>query len=243
MATITTILQLYKRPYSLTEQLKAIQAQSVKSNYLFIVHNEGGEVFDIPAQKNVSYFYAKPNQKFHFRYVVALLAKTDYVSMLDDDVLPQKNWYKNCLDTIKEFNCICVSNGRIVDRANNKQYGMGWGVPNDEPRRVDFGGHSLFFKKDVLKHMWRENILNFDNGEDIMLSANSFIYGNIKTYVPKHPILDRTLWGADPELAMKWGSDSVASWIVRKDVHTLERFKLINEYVKKGWSLLLEENK
>jgi GT2 family glycosyltransferase len=237
---IATIIQTFKRKDYLKEQIAAVKSQTVKSDEIIIVHNEGDVKIKFP--KVDRYFYANPNHFFHYRYSIALLLEADYISMLDDDTILQPNWYKNCLETIKQYNCICVSNGRIVDRKNRRQFGMGWGVPNEIPMKVDFGGHSLFFKKEVLKYMWQDEIMNYQNGEDIMLSANAQIYGGIQTYVPPHPKDDLSQWGSHPEKAAKYGSDPVSSWLVRREVHTLERQKLFDQYVEKGWKLVLEEN-
>lgn len=236
---ITTIIQIYKRPNYLQEQIEAVKNQTVKSDKIVIVHNEGEIKFKYP--KDIQLVYANPNLKFHLRYAVGLLMNTEYISMLDDDTIPQPRWYENCIETIKKHNCICVTNGRIVDRKNKTQYGPGWSNPSNNERLVDFGGHALFFKKSTLKYMWYDEIIEYNTGEDIQLSANAQIYGNIPTYVPPHPRENKNLWGADPEKSMKYGCDEMSSWIVNKETHNSERFKLFDEYVKKGWKLVLEK--
>ena len=235
--TITTILQTYKRPEYLKEQLEAIKQQSIKSDKLIIVQNEGGYEFDFP--ENAQLIYAMPNMKFHLRFAIGLLATTDYVAFFDDDTLPCENWYKNCIDTINKHDCICVTNGRIVDRAKRQQYGPGWSNPSDQEVEADFGGHAWFLKKENLKYMWYEDPLFLDNGEDIQLSANCQRFGNIPTFVPPHPLSDKSLWGSNPDKAMKFGCDAVSSWKVNPS-HNQERFDLFDKYVEKGWKLLLE---
>ena len=168
-----------------------------------------------------------------------MLADTEYVSFLDDDTMPQPKWTENCINTIAKHDCICVTNGRIVDRKNKKQYGPGWSNPSDNEIEVDFGGHALFLRKKNLKYMFYDDIIEYNNGEDIQLSANAQIFGKIPTFVPPHPKSNRELWGSDPEKAMKYGCDSVSSWIVNK-THNQERFNLFDEYVKRGWKLILE---
>lgn len=236
---ITTILQLYKRPDYLKEQLDAVLKQSVKNNTdkIIIVHNEGNVNFEYP--DNIQLIYANPNMKYHLRFAIAMLTDNEYISFLDDDTIPQKKWYENCLNTIKKHDCICVTNGRIVDRANKTQYGPGWSNPSDNEVEVDFGGHAWFLRKENLKYMWFDEIIEYNNGEDIQLSANAQIFAKIPTYVPPHPINDRDLWGSDPEKAMRFGCDEVASWI-NNPTHNKERYRLFDEYVKKGWKLILE---
>ena len=89
--------------------------------------------------------------------------------------------------------------------------------------------------------MFQEEILEHNNGEDIQLSLNCKRFGNIPTIVPPHPISDKSLWGSNPETAMKFGCDSVASWIKRKDVHNKERFDLFDKYIELGWKPILEK--
>ncbi len=238
--SITTILQVYRRPQYLQEQLEAIAKQTIKSDKIVIVHNEGEVDFNYP--NNVQLVYANPNMKFHLRYAVGLLADTEYVSFFDDDTIPQPKWTENCINTIAKHDCICVTNGRIVDRVNKRQYGPGWSNPNNEEIEVDFGGHAIFLKKKNLKYMFFDDIIEHNNGEDIQLSANAQIFGKIPTFVPPHPVSNKEIWGSDPEKAMKYGCDPVSSWIVNKS-HNQERFRLFDEYVKRGWKLILENNK
>ncbi len=235
---LTTILQVYKRPQYLIEQLIAIESQTVKSDKIIIVHNEGGFKFKYP--KNVELIYAKPNRKFHLRFAIGLLETSDYLAFYDDDTIPGIRWIENCIETIKKHECVCVTTGRIVDRKNKTQLAPGWNNPSDNEHLVDFGGHSWVLQTKNLKYMWYDNSLNLNNGEDIQLSANSQIFGNIPTYVPPHPISDKTLWGTNPEKAMMYGCDPVSSWMVNL-THNEDRFKLFDEYVKKGWKLLLEK--
>jgi len=240
--SITTILQIYKRPNYLKEQIQAIKNQTIKSDKIMIVHNEGGITFNYSRdiQKDVQLIYANPNMKFHLRFAIALLCQSEYVAFFDDDTIPQPQWYENCLNTIKKHDCICVTNGRIIDRKNNKQYGPGWGNPSDNEVEVDFGGHAWFLRKKNLKYMWYDDIIEYNNGEDIQLSANAQIFGKIPTIVPPHPSSNKRLWGSDPQKAIEYGCDSVASWIVNKS-HNKERYKLFDEYVKRGWKLILEK--
>lgn len=232
--SITTILQIYKRPGYLQEQLESIANQTLQSDKIIIVHNEGDIKFDYP--NNVQLVYADPNFKFHLRFAVGLLVDTEYVSFLDDDTIPQPRWYENCIETILRHDCLCVTNGRIFVPPNGWS-GPGWGNPSDSEVLVDFGGHAWFLRQENLKYMWYDKIHEHKNGEDIMLSANLQIYGNIPTYVPPHPPTDMSQWGSHPEKAMKFGSDEVSHWIVQP-THFQERFDLIQKYATKGWKLI-----
>jgi len=236
--TITAILQVFRRPQYLAEQLQAINNQSIKPDKIIIVQNEGGVKFDFP--ENVHVVSSSQNMKYHLRFAIGLLAQTEYVVFYDDDTIPNEDWHKNCINTIAKHDCICVTNGRIVDRFRKQQFGPGWSNPSDNEVLVDFGGHSWFLKKENLKYMFYEDIIEHNNGEDVQLSCNCQRFGNIPTYVPPHPISDKSLWGSDPIKAMKFGCDDVSSWIVNKS-HNQERYNLFDKYVEKGWKLLLEK--
>jgi len=176
--------------------------------------------------------------KFHLRFAVGLLADTEYVSFLDDDTIPQPGWYQNCINTIERHDCLCVTNGRIFIPPKSWA-GPGWGNPTDNEVLVDFGGHAWFLRTKNLQYMWRDKIYEYQNGEDIMLSANLQIFGNIPTFVPPHPLTNMSIWGSDPEKAKKYGSDSVAHWITQP-THFEERFRLIETYKSKGWKTIYE---
>ena len=232
---ITTILQVYKRPAYLKEQIEAINKQTMKTDKIIIVHNEGDikEKFNFP--ENVQLIYANPNMKFHLRFAIGLLADSEYVSFFDDDTIPQPDWHRNCIETIEKHDCLCVTNGRILI-APNVWGAPGWGNPCEDEVKVDFGGHAWFLKTKNLQYMWRDRIQEHRNGEDIMLSANLQIYGKIPTYVPPHPKDNRRLWGSDPEKAKKYGSDSVAHWLT-EPTHYKERSILVEYYRTKGWKV------
>jgi len=233
--TITTILQTYKRPKYLQSQIDAIKNQSMQSDDIIIVQNGEETNFNYP--DDIHTIKSSENMKFHLRFAIGLLAKTKYVCFFDDDTIPGQNWYWNCVNTIQQTNAICVGNGRIIDINKKTWYGSGWGNPSNNITPVDFGGHVWFLKTEQLKYMWFDKIYNYNNGEDIQLSANANIFGNIKTVVPPHPKDDKSLWSSLK--GIEYGADDVASYKVNP-IHFAERFALIEEYVKKGWNLLIE---
>lgn len=233
--SLTTVLQIFKRPHLLREQFNAIKNQTIDSDEIFIVHNASDSVFDISSYTGIKYFFADPNQKFHFRFAIALLAKTEYIAFFDDDTIPGPLWYQNCIDTINRHDCLCVSSGRIFNKSTKSCYDIGWMSKNEDDVRVDFGGHAWFLKAEYLKYMWYGNILEQNNGEDIQLSANLSIYGNIPTYVPPHPNNEPDRWGSGSN-AIKYGMDNVASYL-NNQLHTIQRVKLIDKYIQNGWKL------
>lgn len=242
--SIATFLQIYRRPKYFKEQLEAIEGQTINTDELYIVHNEGGKKYNFDYPKGAQIIYADPNQKFHFRFAVALLAQTDYIAIFDDDTIPQPKWFENCLNTIEKHDCICVTTGVRVQKSKNgwgKWKKVGWQFANENEEKVDFGGHAWFLKTENLKYMWYDDIQDYDNGEDMMLSANCQIYGGIPTYVSPQPKDDISGWGSHPKKGQKYGSDGVAQWLINAS-HSQERAKLVKYYINQGWNLY-EENK
>jgi len=232
---IAAILQVYKRPQYLKEQYEAVVNQTIKPSEIIIVHNDDGKIeFDYPEIDRL--FYASPNQKYHLRFAIGLIIDTDYLAFFDDDTIPGKKWFENCLNTIEKHNCICVANGRNVLPNGEQTCPAGWRVPNEKEVQVFFGGHAWFFRKDVLKYMWMEEPILYNNCEDVMLSANAMRFGNIPTFVPPCPENNLDLWGGHPIKSNEYGSDENASYIINSK-HYPERKKVILEYLKRGWKI------
>jgi hypothetical protein len=235
METSTVILQTYKRPSYLLDQINAVKNQTIKPDRIVIVHNDGGENFDFPEDAEV--ILARPNRKYHLRFAVGLLEETDYLFFYDDDTLPGAEWHENCINTIKKHDCICVTNGRdIVEQTKSQTCPGGWCNPNEKEVRCWFGGHSWALRKKNLKYMWYDDPVELKNGEDIQLSANAWLFNEIPTYIPPHPKENKALWGSLKGMLL--GSDPVASYLCNP-THYIERWKLIEYYLNKGWQPII----
>lgn len=220
--SITAILTVYKRPYSLIEQLEAVQSQSIIPENIIIWKNaaEGVELPIIPdhLMKNVTIINSSSNYGVWARFSVALLANTEFIAIFDDDTIPQNNWFKNCLDTMKIKEGLLGSIGLRFDSGCEYSISgdgskIGWNGPNNEIEEVDIVGHAWFFKRVWLSHLW--NFMPDYNkylkcGEDIAFSYMLQRVG-IKTYVPPHPINDISMYGSKPDIALKYGNDPSAA--------------------------------
>src|SRR5674476_978048 len=100
---ISVILNVYKRPYMLEKQIQAIKSQSipVKSDNIHVWYNKCEIAQYLPQDKEIRTYTCSWNTKFFGRFTLPLLIKTKFVSIFDDDILPQKDWLKNCLETIE----------------------------------------------------------------------------------------------------------------------------------------------
>jgi len=240
---ITVILNLYRRPDYLWEQLEAIKSQTVqpkevwlwvnahKENRRFNPHNLG---FDKVIKSSHNY-------KYHARFSLALLAQTEYVAMFDDDTIPGRKWFENCLDTMKETPGIMGGAGVILhDRHYVNHTRSGWPERNEETVEVDLVGHAWFFKREDLNHMWRETPVTLENGEDIQFGYSAKKYGGVKSYCPPHPVGDPDLHSSrKPE---RYGNDNRASsngslMSIPEFYH--QRDFCISHAVDNGWETVL----
>tara|TARA_R100000406_G_scaffold84076_1_gene66897 strand:+ start:1978 stop:2712 length:735 start_codon:yes stop_codon:yes gene_type:complete len=240
---ITVILNCYKRVQYLEEQIQAIKDQSIPAEDIWIWYNKPE---DAPSEDLTKYgcktFYSTENMKYHARFAIALMAKTKYVAFFDDDTIPGKNWFKNCIDTINAGYDGILGTIGVRPSTPESYYPMnkvGWGSSgNTEPVEVDLVGHAWFMDKNHLRYMWMEDPVTWENAEDMQISWLAQKHGGVKTYVPPHPKDDQSLWGSHPDKAVKYGSDEVASWIANKDNHFKDRDQALRDQVARGWRLL-----
>lgn len=234
--SISVILTAYKRDY-FVEQIKAIKNQSIKPTNIYIWQN--GNFINIDkyrTQFGVKLIKSDVNFKFHGRFAFALLMKTEYVAIFDDDIIPGKKWLENCLNLSKTKNCIVGQNGRFYKLNPKKFLGVGPNHKNDfisTPVRADLVGHCWFFKKEWLKYMWRQMPFSYDNGEDIHFCYSAKLFGNIDSYVAGQSTLEnmgdtkKNKYAADKHASFKLGN------------HQSTRNMIADSFIKLGWKSLI----
>ena len=236
---ISVILNVYKRPYMLEKQIQAIKDQSIsiKSEDIHIWYNRSDVAQHFPQDKNIRTYACSWNTKFFGRFTLPLLIKTPFVAMFDDDTLPQKDWFKNCLETIEkpDSNGILGGSGVVLlKKAYDPFVKIGWnGHHFDKAERVDLVGHAWFFRQEWAKYLWYEKPFDWNNGEDIMFSYLAQKYGGIHTFVPPHPENNKDLWSSDVTIGNQVGNDANASWL--KGSHYGERDKICVHCINNGW--------
>ena len=72
-------------------------------------------------------------------------------------------------------------------------------------------------------------------GEDMHFSYMLQKYLNLKTFVPPHPKDNKKLWGSDPEMAMKVGTDKNS--ISYNQLRKIEMNEVYLNYLKKGFCI------
>ncbi len=162
--SITVVLNCYKRPEYLREQVEAIRNQTKKPTQIWLWINAAKENKKFnPYQMGFDkVFKSDTNCKYHGRFAVALLAQTDYVAFFDDDTIPGDMWFENCLETMKETPGILGGAGCILhSRLYFQHQRMGWPVNNPVTMEVDLVGHAWFMKREHLNYIWAEVPFNF----------------------------------------------------------------------------------
>jgi glycosyltransferase involved in cell wall biosynthesis len=233
---VSVILNCYKRPDTLNQQIAALEAQSVAPHEILIWQNKGN-LEDFQPIQPVLHNHASAVSNFNWgvwsRFAYALNSTGDYICLFDDDTIPGENWLENCLVNHSRQRGVYGTIGVVfhdLDYRNYKRYG--WAEPNEHAQEVDIVGHSWFFDREVLGKFWSEAPVPQHelSGEDVHLSYSAQKLG-LNTYVPPHPRDDLSLWGSQPNEAMQYGIDDVA---ISCNYHGSHFGANLKHYHKKG---------
>jgi GT2 family glycosyltransferase len=218
MTDITVILNVYKRPHVLQEQLDAIKNQTIQPKQIIIWHNhvDGYEIPEnIRNNKSLIIMNCNKNMGVWARFAAALTANTEFICVFDDDTIPGKKWFENCINTINVVNGLLGTVG-VIFNPNASRYmdwagRIGWCNPNITTMKADIVGHSWFFRRSWLPELFKivpDYNKFFVTGEDMGLSY-AFQKIGINTYVPPHPYNDIEMFGSIPQSAIKYGTEQV----------------------------------
>ncbi|MFT5703971.1 MAG: hypothetical protein ACI9TO_001352, partial [Rickettsiales bacterium] len=242
---ITVVLNGFRRGKNLNAQIKALENQSIKPDEIMLWYNNPGSIFkyNFWAIKKLTSAVSNHNFGVWARFYYAMNAKTKYVCVFDDDTIPGERWLENCLDTIKTHRGLLGTIGLVFDSEDDyyQHARHGWAKPNEEVQQVDIVGHSWFFEKEFLTAFCRELPLMPAKifGEDIHFSYTLQKYLSLNTYVPPHPVLDKSLWGSLKGNELGIDDHAISLQHVKKKNNN---FVLgVNDYfkacIKKGWKL------
>lgn len=251
---ITAIMTIWKRN-NVEEQIEALLNQTVKPSVIWIYHCGFNVEPDMNLCKKypmVSYQSNSGDLGYFGRFSLALHAKTPYVYILDDDVIPSETWLERCISLCSDLNCIISPAGRIIppndfrpELPKNhlstylRKYFIGDNDSSlyenfcEQDTYVDFGCNSWFIKTEWLFYFWSFKPYSTSTGEDIHLSITSMLRGNVKTLVPAQMTADKT-----GNLKKYYGHDQHASW--KKADFIMQREAIIKDMVKeKKWKPIL----
>ncbi|ACT96443.1 glycosyltransferase family 2 protein [Dyadobacter fermentans] len=245
---VTVILTVWKRNH-LEEQIAALLSQTEQPYQIWIYQCGAHVNIEKVLRKysNIQFVSSSVNLKYFGRFSLALHVKSEYVWILDDDVIPSPNWLEEARRMSEARNAIIASAGRIISyqaRSNGpeitdlRRFLVGDGDEekfcnyNRTDTETDFGCNSWLFKRDWVSLFWRIKPYTLENAEDIHLSAACKIFENIPTIVPAQSEL--LLCG---NLKKYYGHDEVASW--KRFDFQKERIEVINYLIREhGWQIL-----
>ena len=236
---ISVVFNVYKRPHMLERQIQAVLDQSIdiKLENIHVWYNKSNVAQYFPKNKEIKTYACNWNSKFWGRFTVPLMIRTPYVAVFDDDIIPQKNWFKSCLDTIETdtTNGILGGSGVLLEvKGYFPHKKFGWSsIHSNNVERVDLVGHAWFFRQEWMKYLWYEKPYTWDNAEDVMFSYLAQKYGGVNTFVPPHPENNKSIWSSDYKIGMEVGSDNNASWKLNNHINI--RSEACVHCINNGW--------
>jgi len=239
---ITVILTVWKRDH-LEEQIKALLNQSKPPFEIWVQQTQNHiDVTDVLGKyrDNIRYSYYEKNKGVFGRFESVGDVKTEYVCIIDDDIIPGVRFLEIALNKSVELNAIISPNGRIINPANyieEKYVGDGILLGHSFCKRdtiVDYGNNAWFFKTEWIDFFLRYPPLYRNNGEDIQLSASLKLNKNICTCVPKQIIPYES-----GNIKQSYSFDALA--LHKRQGFQDERNNVIQRFRDKGW-ILVKEN-
>lgn len=187
MKKTLVILTQYKRNH-IEKQLEILSNQSKKPDYLVVFQNENHvDITKLKEKYNFIHIKSDYNTKFFGRFASCFTFPVDVCIVMDDDIIPGKNFVENYVNQCIELNAIIGGNGRF-GYFNKNKYKLS--QPKETGIRknyklVDFVGHIWCFKKEWLHYMFSNSPYTYDTGEDMHLCYSAKVLGNIKSYTGK----------------------------------------------------------
>ena len=218
---ISVVLNLYKRPYALPLQLRALRAQSLQPREILLYQDGVFEGICVPKECEGEFDkiqISHENKGVWARFDFARGANSNLVCVFDDDTVPGRDFLANCFYQMRRQSGLYGSIGVVLEDAPHYPAGsaffrLGWAHPTNECAEVDFVGHSWFFKKEWLGALFDERYAAMRRfktaGEDMCFSLALQRLG-VKSFVPPHPFGNKHLWGADAGHSFEFGDDKAA---------------------------------
>jgi FkbM family methyltransferase len=203
---VTVLINGFNRPEYLKDQIESLNTQTVKPDKIIVLFTKPKKDFPIPYVDGVDFIVVENDQGLNTRFAVGLVAKTKFLCILDDDIVPGRRWIELCMDTLRTENAVICSYGvrykELMSDIDGEKFGD-QGIHSVQFESIDMAGHSWFMKKEWLKFFWMEEPLDWTVSDDIHLSYTMKKYGKLKLLVSPYPENDSDVWGnIKPELGL-----------------------------------------
>ena len=243
----SAIITMWKRHDYLEEQLAALRGQSIPPEEIIIILNENhiseSKIREIGG--NAVKIIRSDINSLYSRWAIAYIAKGEYVSVFDDDVIPGEHWIANAIRACSCYNALVGPSGRIYNPKGQSGY-FKWVEPVSNPEGdntiacaetdvyCDWVCNSYLFKREWVGHAlssirYKDSFKTFD---DIQLATSLFSSSGIRCVTPMQPVFDRRLHGS---LKKEYGNDAHAIWKTNSDSHFAERKSYIESLIAGGY--------
>lgn len=185
--SITVVLTMYRHD-SLALSLKAAAEQTLRPQAVIVIQRSNSfgnsslpEIIDYfrTTNSDIDVEFVRASEEsgsalhntFKFAYT---LARTEYVSMWDDDVYPNPDWLRSCVDQSKGYGDALIGGSASTVRFLMPRHAQS--VPFSASMRStfsgvgDFVGLSWTLRREHLKHFFDMAPLFYFAGEDVQLS-------------------------------------------------------------------------
>ncbi|XP_072964357.1 uncharacterized protein [Typha angustifolia] len=236
---ITVILNHFKRR-TLCAQLDSLLNQTLPFHHVWVLSfgspNEMSlkRIVDSYNHSRISFISSSYDFKYYGRFQMALQTESDFVYILDDDMIPGKKMLEilaHVGGTEKYKNSVLGSIGRILPfrqkdftfpsyrKFRSKEAGLylpdpAYDITIERIVQVDFLSSSWFLSADLVKTLFIETPFTFMTGEDLHLSYQLQKYRNAGSYVLPVDPYDKETWG-DSEHRLAYVSETT---VIFKDI-------------------------
>ncbi|KAM0949272.1 putative nucleotide-diphospho-sugar transferase [Dioscorea sansibarensis] len=236
---ITVILNHFKRR-TLCAQLDSLLNQTLPFHHAWVLSfgspNELSlrRIVESYNSSKISFISSSYDFKYYGRFQMALQTESDFIYILDDDMIPGKKMLEilsHVGGTDKYKNSVLGSIGRILPfrqkdftfpsyrKFRSKEAGLylpdpAYDITVDTIVQVDFLSSSWFLSADLVKTLFVETPFTFMTGEDLHLSYQLQKYRNAGSYVLPVDPNDKETWG-DSEHRLAYVSETT---VIFKDI-------------------------
>lgn len=206
MKTVTIILNGFKRYHTLAAQIQAIKNQSYPVDKIMYFNLKSSDPkfqpdYALLAREGVELIESTHDYGVWGRFSLALNARTDFICIVDDDIIPGSRYIENCVSSYEKQPGIYGTMGSIIEKNTGRWIQYGWrDINNQEIKQVNYLYQTWFFPREVIHAFWsnplpEELLQNRRIGEDIHISLMAQKWFGLKTYLVPHPTHDKNFWG------------------------------------------------
>ncbi|GJM87285.1 hypothetical protein PR202_ga03225 [Eleusine coracana subsp. coracana] len=237
---VTVILNHFKRR-TLCAQLEQLRRQTLPFHRAWVLSfgspNEASlrRIVDSYNDSRVSFVSSGYDFKYYGRFQMALQSESDFVYVLDDDMIPGARMLEilcHVAGTDKYGNAVLGSIGRILPFRQKKDFSFpsyrkfrskeaglylpdpAYDITVDRIVQVDFLSSSWFLPADLVKTLFMETPFTFMTGEDLHLSYQLQKYMGAGSFVLPVDPADKETWG-DSEHRLAYVAETT---VIFKDI-------------------------